>query len=216
MRFIVVGCGRAGSRLVELLSVHGHQVTVVDVNADALRAVALRDNVATVQGVGIDRAVLEEAGIRQADGLAAVSGDDETNVIVARMARQVFHVPRVVARVYDPRKADIYRRLGLLTVSPLVWGVDRMVEALLSSSVYPLLSLGSGEVHIVQVQAAPPLVGRTVQAISVAGEIHVTAIQRDGHTFLPGPDAIFRRGDLVFLAVVDRAMDKLEMILAYV
>jgi trk system potassium uptake protein TrkA len=211
MKFVVVGCGRAGSRLAQTLQRHGHSVTVIDSNAETLATVAGKDLV-TLQGIGFDRQVLIQAGVQQADGLAAVTGNDEVNVIVARLARRVFQVPRVVARVYDPRKADIYRRLGLLTISPLAWGVDRMAEALEAAQTYPLLSLGSGEVHLVQAAASPQMVGRTVQTLNVPGEVQVTAIHRDGRTFLPGPATVFAEGDVLYLALIARAAQRLELL----
>jgi trk system potassium uptake protein TrkA len=211
MKFLVVGCGRAGSRLAQTLQRHGHAVTVIDSSTDALATVAGK-GIVTLQGIGFDRQVLIQAGVQQVDGLAAVTGNDEVNVIVARVARRVFQVPRVMARVYDPRKADIYRRLGLLTISPLAWGVDRMAEALEAARAYPLLSLGSGEVHLVQAVAPPQMVGRTVQALNVPGEVQVTAIHRDGRTFLPGPVTVFEEGDVLYLALIARAAQRLELL----
>lgn len=214
MRFIIVGCGRAGFRLVKVLLTQGHVVTAIDRNREVLVDVAHLANVRTVCGVAIDREVLLEAGIRQADGLAAVTGQDEANVVVARLARQIFHVPRVVARVFDPRKADIYRRLGVLTISPVAWGVDRMAEALLSAHVSPLISLGNGDMHLVQVKVMPTLVGRTLAALAVPGEIQVTAIQRSGRTFLPGAETVFATGDVLYLAVTSGALPRLEALFA--
>lgn len=214
MKFVVVGCGRAGYRLVKVLAAQGHAVTAIDRDPAALAGVAHLAGVHTVGGVAIDREVLVEAGIRQADGLAAVTGQDETNVVVARLARLIFHVPRVVARVFDPRKADIYRRLGVLTISPLVWGVDRMAETLLSAHVSPLLSLGSGDVHLVEVKVTPALVGRALAALIVPGEVQITAIQRGGRTFLPGAATLFTSDDVLYLAVTNGALPRIEALFA--
>lgn len=210
MKLIVTGCGRAGSRLVKVLAAQGHTVTAVDRECAPLAEIAQVAGVRTLCGVAIDREILLEAGIRQADGLAAVTGQDEANVITARLARQIFHVPRVVARIFDPRKADIYRRLGILTISPLAWGVERMAEALLSSSAHPLISLGNGDLHLVQVKVPPSLVGRGLQMLAVPGEIQVTAIHRGGRTFLPGSEVVFARDDVLYLAVTSSAMHRLE------
>ena len=151
-----------------------------------------------------------EAGIEQADGLAAVTGVDEVNVVVARLARRIFHVPRVVARVYEPRKAEVYRRLGITTISPLAWGVDRMAEALAHAQLSPVLSIGSGEVNVVVLEAPLLLEGRTVQAINLPHEIQVTALRRNGHALLPGPDTVVHAGDLLYVAVQARAAGRLE------
>jgi trk system potassium uptake protein TrkA len=217
MRCVIVGCGRAGSRLAQVLSTQGHRVTVVDEDAQALARVeslAARPDgaspVRVVRGFGFDRKTLVEAGIEQADGLAAVTGIDEVNVIVARLARRIFRVPRVVARVYEPRKAEVYRRLGIATISPLAWGVDRMAEVLASAQLSPVLSIGSGEVNVVVFEAPLLLEGRTVQAINLPHELQVTALRRNGHTLLPSPDTVVHAGDLLYVAVQTRAAGRLE------
>jgi trk system potassium uptake protein TrkA len=209
MRFLIVGCGRAGSRLAKVLHTNGHRVTVVDNDPAALARLAGSAAVTTVLGVGVDREALLQAGIENVDGLAAATGVDEVNVVVARLARHFFHVPRVVARVYDPRKADIYRRLGIVTVSPLAWGVERMAEALVHTGMAPLLSMGSGDVNLVALEATPQLAGRTVQVLNVPREIQVTALARDGHTFLPGPETVLQAGDTVYITLLARAEGRL-------
>ena len=217
MRYVVVGCGRAGSRLAQVLSTQGHEVSVVDEDAQAFARVeasagtmAGSNKVRTVRGFGFDRKTLMEAGIEQADGLAAVTGVDEVNVVVARLARRIFHVPRVVARVYDPRKAEVYRRLNITTISPLAWGVDRMAEALVHAELAPVLSIGSGEVNVVVLEVPLLLEGRTVQAINLPHEIQVTALRRNGHALLPNPDMVVHAGDLLYVAVQARAAGRLE------
>lgn len=217
MRYVIVGCGRAGSRLAQVLNTQGHRVTVVDEDAQALARVAAyaaRSGEATplhaVRGGGFDRKTLVEAGIEQADGLAAVTGVDEVNVVVARLARRIYHVPRVVARVYEPHKAEVYRRLGITTISPLAWGVDRMAEALVHAELSPVLSIASGEVNVVVFEAPLLLEGRTVQAINLPHEIQVTALRRNGHAMLPSPDTVVHAGDLLYVAVQARAAVRLE------
>ena len=182
-----------------------HWVTAIDSDPDALARVADTSSITAVRGIGFDHDVLINAGIQHADGLAAATGFDDANVVVARLARQIFRVPRVVARVYEPRNADIYRRLGIVTVSPLAWGVDRMVEALEGAEIAPVLSLGNGEVNLVIVDVAPLLVGRSVQALTVPHELHVTAIIRGGHALLPDLSTTFQTGDQLCVAVTARA-----------
>ncbi|MFN8468045.1 MAG: TrkA family potassium uptake protein [Caldilineaceae bacterium] len=217
MRCVIVGCGRAGSRLAQVLNTQGYRVTVVDEDAKALARVeglagrsADANPVQVVRGFGFDRRTLIEAGIEEADGLAAVTGVDEVNVVVARLARRIFHVPRVVARVYEPRKAEVYRRLGITTISPLAWGVDRMAEALAHAQLSPVLSIGSGEVNVVVLEAPLLLEGRKVQTINMPQEIQVTALRRNGHALLPSPDTIVHAGDLLYVAVQARAAGRLE------
>src|SRR5690606_18128502 len=125
MRFIVIGCGRTGAGLARRLEADGHDVTVVDTDAGAFDRLGPTFPGTTVHGVGFDRDVLARAGIDSADGLAAVTGNDEVNAVVARLASRMFHVPKVVARLHDPREAEIYRRLGVQVVAPVDWSIHR-------------------------------------------------------------------------------------------
>lgn len=200
MRAIVIGCGRMGSGLAEALARRSFQITVVDADAAAFERLGADFPVKRVVGVGFDRDVLLEAGIERADALAAVTASDDVNIVTARVARHIFHVPRVVARVYDPRKAAIYHKLGLQTVSTTAWGIQRMTEMLSFSHLDVLASLGSGEVDVLEVEVPALLVGRTVNDMTMPGEAHVIAITRQGRTFLPTLGTVFQAGDLVHLA----------------
>jgi len=212
MRIIIVGCGRMGAALAGTLGLRGHQVTVVDTDPTAFENLDEALRCATVVGVGFDRDVLTQAGIQRADGLAAVTASDETNVVAARMASQVFHVPRVVARLYDPRKAEIYHRLGLQTIAPITWGVHRIADLLCYSQLDPIVSLGT-DVDIVEVDISPQLVGRAVKDLTIPGEVHVVAISRGGKTMLPGPGTAFQTGDLVHLALLASSADRVRALL---
>jgi trk/ktr system potassium uptake protein len=213
MRMIIIGCGRMGAGLAQTLAQRGHAVTVVDNDPAAFERLGPFFNGQIVAGVGFDRDVLLQAGIERADGLAAVTASDEANVVAARLARQVFRVPRVVARLYDPRKAEIYRRLGILTISTTTWGIQRIAELLCYSDLDVVMSLSS-QVDLVQVHAPSLLVGRTTQALIVPGEVHVVAIDRAGRTLLPTPETAFQEGDLIYLAVLAESADRLKALLA--
>src|SRR5512139_1762646 len=130
MKIIIIGCGRMGSGLARAMSLRGHAVTVVDRDPAAFERLGPTFKGQTVVGIGFDREVLLKAGIDRADGLAALTESDEANVVAARLASQVFHIPRVVARLYDPRKAEIYKRLGLRTIAPVAWGIARAADLL--------------------------------------------------------------------------------------
>src|SRR5512138_3897707 len=185
MRLIIIGCGRMGAGLAHTLSQHGHSVTVVDRDPQAFERLHSSFKGQTIAGVGFDRDVLLQAGIERADGLAAVTASDETNVVAARLARLMFRVPRVVARLYDPRKAEIYRRLGIQTISTTAWGTQRIAELLGYSQLDSIVSLGSGAVDIVELAVPHVLVGRPVSDVTISGEVQVVAISRGGTTFLP-------------------------------
>lgn len=215
MNIIIIGCGRTGSAIAEALVHRGHGVTVLDREPAAFERLGPHFQGATMAGDGLDREVLLAAGIERADALAAVTASDEVNVVAGRAARQIFHVPKVVARLYDPRKAEIYRRLGLQTVSPLAWGVNRIVELLCYWRLDTRDSLGSGEVDLVDTEIPPLLHGRTVRDLTVAGEVHVVAISRKGKTFLPTLGTELREGDQAHLAILSSSSERLKMLLGW-
>jgi len=212
MRIIIVGCGRMGAALARTLGLRGHAVTVVDTDPTAFERLDTAIHCATVVGVGFDREVLLQAGIRRADGLAAVTASDETNVVAARLAGQVFHVPRVVARLYDPGKAEIYHRLGLQTIAPVTWGINRIADLLSYSQLDPILSLGS-DVDIVEVDIPPQLVGRSVKDLTIPTEAHIVSISRGGRTFLPSLGTVFQAGDMVHVAMLAASADRVKALL---
>lgn len=201
MRIIIVGCGRLGGGLAESLSLAGHRIIVIDNDPTAFEPLNPALRIKTVLGVGFDRKTLIASGIERADGLAAATASDDMNVVVARIANQVFRVPRVVARVYDPRKAEIYQRLGLQTIATTTWGVNRMAELLTYSELNTVLSLGTGEVDIVAADASPLIVGHTVKELTIPGEVTVIAISRGGRSFLPTLATRFQENDKIHLAI---------------
>lgn len=213
MKILIIGCGRLGAGLARALEIRRHAVVVVDREQASFGSLGATFKGRTVAGSGTDREVLLEAGIERADGLAAVTASDEINVVAGRIAVQVFRVPRVVARLYDPRKAEIYRRLGLQTITPVAWGINRIAELLCHSRLDTVQSLGSGDVDLVEAEIPPLLVGRTVAEVTVPGEVHAVAVSRGGRTFLPAPGTVFRKGDLVHLATLGTSADRLKTIL---
>jgi trk system potassium uptake protein TrkA len=212
MKMIVVGCGQMGAGLAQTLSLRGHEVTVIDKVGAAFERLGPAFKGRTIVGIGFDRTILENAGIARSDGLAAVTNSDEANIVTARLARELFRVPRVVARVVEPRKAEIYRRLGLSTISTTTWGVNRIANLLCYADLNVLLDLGN-EVELVEIEIAPTLAGRTVANLTIPGEIQVVAISRGGKTFLPTGGAAFQCGDRVHCAVLAASADRLKRLL---
>jgi trk system potassium uptake protein TrkA len=196
------------------LAEEAHSVTVVDLNPLAFERLGASFPGKTVEGMGFNRDILVRAGIDRADGLAAVTSSDETNVVVAQLARQIFHVPRVVARLYEPRRAEIYARLGLQTIAPTKWGIDRIAELLVYSQLDTVLSLGDGAVQVVRSELPLLLEGRTVESLAIPGETSVIAITRRGQAFLPTSGTVFEKGDLLHLAVLSTSSDRLNGLLA--
>jgi trk system potassium uptake protein len=215
MKIIIIGCGRMGAGLAQTLDQRGHQVVVVDIDPNAFERLAPSLSDRSIAGIGFDRAVLLKAGVERADGLAAVTASDEANVVIARVARQVFHVPRVVARVYDPRKAEIYQRLGLQTISTTTWGISRIAELLCYSELDTVFSLGNGQVELAEVEVPPLLAGRTVSELTMPGQALVVSISRAGKTFLATTETVFEAGDRAHLAVMTSALNRLHAMLGY-
>jgi trk system potassium uptake protein TrkA len=208
MKVIIMGCGRVGEQLARLLSEEGHDIAVIDYDSSALARLGDNFRGKKVKGIGFDKDVLVEAGIEQADAFAATSASDNANVVAARIARNIFLVPKVVARLYDPRRAEIYQRLGLLTISSTTWGAERIRELLTHSALDPILTFGSGEVCLLTVETPPMLVGRMVKHISIPGEIQVIAITRQGHAFIPLFGTELQPGDTIHLAILASSMDR--------
>ncbi|MBM3224688.1 MAG: TrkA family potassium uptake protein [Candidatus Tectomicrobia bacterium] len=213
MQILIIGCGRVGAGLAHDLSQRGHAVYIVDQDPAAFARLRGHTHVQTITGLSFDHDVLRQAGIGHADSLAAVTGSDTTNVVMARLARLVFHVPRVVARLYDPRYTEIYRRLGIQTINPLTWGVQRLAELLCYSNLHTVLSVGSGDVDLLEIELPPLLVGRTVHEMTLPGEMQVTALSRDGRTFLPTLGTVFQEGDRLHLAVLVTSTARLNALL---
>jgi trk system potassium uptake protein TrkA len=130
MRIVILGCGRVGAYLARMLVAEGQQVTVIDRNAEAFHRLGSDFTGNLVVGTGIDEDVLRRAGIEQAEAFVAVTNGDNTNVMAAQVAREIFGVPRVICRIYDPLREEIYRSLGLETICPTLWGATRIKEAL--------------------------------------------------------------------------------------
>ncbi len=213
MRIIVIGCGRMGSTLARKLSLQGDAVTVVARDKADFERLGTHFNGQTIVGIEFDQDILKQAGIQRCDALAAVTASDEINVVAARLAGQIFRVPKVIARVYDPRKAEIYQRLGLQTIDPTTWGVRQVADLLAYSTLDTVISLGTGKVDIVDAEAPQILIGRTVKELDVPGEINVVAISRGGNTFLPTLGATFQSGDTIHLAVSGAGARRLRSML---
>lgn len=213
MKIIIMGCGRVGSQVSHLLVRHGHEVTVIDHDANALARLGADFKGRVVRGVGFDRNVLVEAGVETAEGFVAASSSDNANIVAARTARNIFHVPRVVARLYDPVRAEVYQRLGLTTISSTAWGAERIMEVVTHTDLDTLQVFPDGGTTLIRVEAPARLNGHRVAQLNVPGEVLVTAITRNEHTFIPVSGTEFQDGDVIYLAVIPSAMQRLEEML---
>ena len=213
MKIIIMGCGRVGSHVSQLLVQQGHEVTVIDHDATALARLGADFKGRVVRGLGFDRNVLIEAGVETAEGFVAASSSDNANIVAARTARNIFRVPRVVARLYDPVRAEVYQRLGLTTISSTAWGAERIVEVVTHTDLDTLQVFPDGGTTLIRVEAPARLKGHRVTQLNVPGEVLVTAITRNEHTFIPVSGTEFQDGDVIYLAVIPSAMQRLEEML---
>jgi trk system potassium uptake protein len=213
MKVIIVGCGRMGTGLSLNLVKKGHQVTVIDSDPKAFDNLGKNFTGAKVVGIGFDRDVLAEARIEKVDAIVSCTSSDEANAVIARIARNIYHVPRVIARLYDPRKADIYHRLGIQTISTTTWGIERASEILTYNHFDSVYEMGNGSVNLVCIQVPSLLVGHTVNDLTILGEIHVVSITRNNKTFIPTHGTILEARDILYISVIVSATDKLKSML---
>lgn len=214
MKVIIVGCGKLGSGLALNLVKKGHQVTVIDSRPEAFELLGKDFQGDTIVGVGFDKDILEKAQIGMSDAIIACSKSDEANALIGRISRNVYKVPRVISRLYDPRKAEIYRSLGIQTISTTSWGVLRATEMLSYTQLDSVLSLGNGSVELVRIETPPLLVGKTVNELTSLGEFHVVAISRSNRTFLPTAGATLHKHDIIYISVLASSVKRLKSLLS--
>jgi trk system potassium uptake protein len=210
MRVLIMGCGRVGSELSHALLEGGHDVVVIDKNAEAFWRYPPGEGARQLVGLGFDRETLEEAGIKEADGFIAVSSGDNSNIVSARVALEHYHVPKVIARIYDPRRAEIYGRLNIPTVATTTWGIRQIQLMLLHNREEVRESLGGGDILRVRVPVPKHLVGKTANTINVPGKILVAGVSRGGSGFLPTPDNTLQDGDYLIVMMVKDGLDELD------
>ena len=213
MKIIITGCGRVGSQVSRLLVSLGHEVTVIDHDTNALAKLGAEFKGKVVRGLGFDRNTLLAADIEHAEGFVAASSSDNANIVAARIARNIFHVPRVVARLYDPLRAEVYQRLGLTTISTTGWGAERIVEVITHTDLDILHIFRDGGTTLVRVEIPMRLSSHHVNQMNILGEVMVIAITRNEQTFIPVSGTEFQEGDIVHIAVIPSAMARLEEML---
>lgn len=205
---VIVGCGRVGSGLAERLLGRDHSVAVIDIDRTAFGRVDGLD-VDLVEGIGYDRGALRRAGIERAVAVAAVSSGDNTNIVVARVAREAFGVDRVFARIYDPRRAAVYERLGIPAVASAQLAIDMSMRQLLPDDDTVCWTDPSAQVCLVERAASKSVIGRSVAALETDGLVRVSAVRRLGKGVLPTSDLVVQDGDLLYLMVPRDRVDEI-------
>jgi trk system potassium uptake protein len=205
---IVVGCGRVGSGLAVSLTAEGHSVAVMDKSSRAFRRLRGWDGPCIV-GSGFDRDDLEKAGALEAGALAAVTSGDNTNILTVRIARETYKIPNVVARIYDPRRAEIYQRLGIPTVATVTWTIDQVRRRLLSEDVADW-SDPTGRLTLVDRSLPDAWAGRSLCDLEQPGRLSLVAVTRAGVPRLDAREVVGQEGDILHLAVLDGALRQLD------
>jgi trk/ktr system potassium uptake protein len=211
---VIVGCGRVGSALALNLTSAGHTVSIIDKRAEAFARLGAGFTGQAIAGIGFDRDRLIEAGIERADALAAVTSGDNSNIMIARVARETFGVERVVARIYDPRRAAIYQRLGIPTVATVAWTSERVLRRILPDEPAVDWVDPSANVMLVERVVAAGWAGHSLQELEVGGELRVMAVSRLGVAKIPTSDLVVQEGDVLYFVVAGDRLASLDNRLA--
>ena len=203
-----MGCGRVGSTLARSLEDRGHTVAVIDSNPDAFRRLGPSFNGTKVTGIGFDQDVLDRAGIEKADAFAAVSSGDNSNIIAARVARETFGIQQVVARIYDPGRAEVYQRLGITTVATVKWTADQVLRRILPAGAEPDFRDPSGTIRLDQVRATDAWIGRRTVDFQLQSGSRIAWIDRLGEGMLPTRESVIQEGDVLHLVMREENADR--------
>jgi trk system potassium uptake protein TrkA len=207
---VVVGCGRVGSGLAATLVDQGHSVAVIDRRSEAFRRLPEGFEGERIQGVGFDQARLRQAGIERAEALAAVTNGDNSNIVVARVAREAFGVDRVVARIYDQRRAAIYERVGIPTVATVQWTIERILRRVLPDVSDVDWIDPSAQVALVERLVPPVWGGRPVEELEQPGVARLAALTRLGKAQVPTANLVVQEGDAIWMMVSGDGIDAFD------
>jgi len=210
-----MGCGRVGSALAHTLDQAGHSVAVVDQSASSFSKLAPDFSGETVTGIGFDRDTLLRAGIERSDAFAAVSSGDNSNILAARVARETFGVENVVARIYDPRRAEVYQRLGIPTVASVAWQTDQILRRILPESVGDEWRDGSGKVALTQLSAAEAWVGQRISLLETESGARVAFLTRYGEGVIPDAETVVQANDVVHVLIDPTRRDEHAAVFAH-
>ncbi|HET7481316.1 MAG TPA: TrkA family potassium uptake protein [Actinomycetota bacterium] len=202
MHVVIAGCGRVGSELATNLERLGHSVAVIDKNPKAFERLKPDFSGKKIIGIAFDREILEAAGIKEADAFAAVTSGDNSNIVCARVTREHYRTREVVARIYDPRRAQIYQRLGIQTVATVRWTTDQILRSLFPDEVPVEYTVDNGEVVVTGVPVSPNLIGKSATEVDLDGRRRVVAVSRFGIPRVPDPKMTLQEGDILHVSVV--------------
>ncbi|GGO70851.1 Trk system potassium uptake protein TrkA [Nonomuraea cavernae] len=211
---MIMGCGRVGSTLAHILEDNGHSIAIIDRDPQAFRRLRAGFRGRRVTGVGFDRDVLTEAGIESATAYVAVSSGDNSNIISARVARETFGVDNVVARIYDPRRAEVYQRLGIPTVATVRWTADQILRRILPEGAEPLWRDPTGTVVLAEVTVHPSWIGTRVHVLEAQARCRGAFLTRMGEALVITENTVVQEGDLLHVIAAESDMDRINKVLA--
>lgn len=210
MHIVIMGCGRVGSTIAHILEDSGHSVAVIDRDPQAFRKLRAGFRGRRVTGIGFDRDVLQEAGIETAAAFVAVSSGDNSNIISARVARETFGIDNVVARIYDPRRAEVYQRLGIPTVATVRWTADQILRRVLPEGTEPLWRDPTGEVILAEVPTHPDWIGTKITELEEAARVRVGFLNRMGEAVVTCEDTVLQEGDVLHVIAAEDDMERIN------
>lgn len=210
MQAVIMGCGRMGAALATRFDAEGDQVTIMDPDDAAQNRLSAGFRGRFLIGNGIAPAVLRAAGIAQAEAFVALTPNDSANIVAAKVARDTYRVPRIIARLHDPVHAEVYRKLGIVTVASVPTTVNRIIQLLHHEALQPLQTFGNGETLLVRSAVPGYLAGRPAGEFNVPGEIRVVELSRAGHSSIPESSATLEGGDILSFVVASGSLGRLK------
>lgn len=213
MNIIIAGCGRLGVKIAKMLDSDGHNVIVIDKDINAFEKLKPSFKGKFVEGIAFDKNTLLNAGIEKADALVATTNGDNINIVTALVAKKRFRVPIIIARIYDPIRAEIYRKMGINNISPTLWGANKVKDIICHPDLFRISTFGNGEVEIIETEASIFLEGRYVKNLTIASELNVVSIVRSGMAIIPTMGTAFLKGDKIFIAVTPFGKTKMKQMM---
>ncbi|RIK05091.1 MAG: potassium transporter TrkA [Acidobacteria bacterium] len=213
MHAVIVGCGRVGAELADALGERGYTVSIIDKDFAAFERLPSGFGGKTLVGPGFERSILEDAGIKNAEIFIAVTNGDNSNIVSARVAKEYYKVPKVAARIYDPRRAVIYERLGISTVAIVAWTTDQILSKVFPSAESIEWTPGSGEVVVLGIPAPDSMIGRPASELEIESKLSVVSVTRNGSTMIPNAKTYLQEGDFIHVAALRSMLGELDEML---
>lgn len=213
MHFVIVGCGRVGKELTTYLLEHKNTVSLIDRNPNAFLKLEMHDDLTTLIGVGFDRNILESARIKDADGFAAVTSGDNSNIVIARIAKEIYGVSHVAARIYDPTRASLYQRLGISTVASVSWTTDQFIKRIAPENDTSDWVDPTGNVVIIERLLPKHWAGKTFEPLYKPNKFNLIAVTHLGNTSVASSTTKANEDDRVFIACNKDSIDVLDELL---